>query len=467
MKGRKTITDKPKISTYDVTPEVDILPDENSAMMDYIGIKGDNELFSDIPSAIRKRGISINKGMSEYEVVKLAEEIGSANSIDNYTNFMGCGIYDRIIPSAVDSIIGRTEFITSYTPYQAEFSQGMLQSLFEYQSLISDLMGMDMTNSSIYDGATALGEAVRMAHRINEKAEILIPENIYRSKMDVIHSYSAGLNLKFVTYSFEKGTGYLDLNDLSSKISANTSAIICENPNSFGIIDPNVTKIQEIKGDALLISYVDPISLGTVVPPGSYGADISVAEGQQLGIHRQFGGPLLGLFSFRKEYLRKSPGRIIGMTSDTKGKRAFVMTIQTREQHIRREKATSNICTNQALMALASAVYLSVVGPDGLRKIAKVTISQAKKLRDAVSGIRGYDARILSGTPFSDVLVKMPKNPADVQKALYSRGILGPVPSSALFSEVKGLDNTAFFSVTEKTTDAMIKHLVDSLGAIQ
>jgi glycine dehydrogenase subunit 1 len=436
-------------------------------MMDFIGIESDEELFSDIPSSIRKKGIPISRGISEYEVVRLAEEIGSANTGYNYANFMGCGIYDRIIPSAVDSIIGRSEFITSYTPYQAEFSQGMLQSLFEYQSLISDLTGMDMTNSSIYDGATALGEAVRMAHRINEKTEILVPENIYRSKMDVIHSYSSGLNLKFISYSFDRNTGYLDLENLASKISANTSAIICENPNSFGIIDPNVLKVQEIKGDALLITYVDPVSLGVVVPPGSYGADISVSEGQQLGIHREFGGPLLGLFSFRKEYLRKSPGRIIGLTSDSKGKRAFVMTIQTREQHIRREKAMSNICTNQALMALASAVYLSVVGPEGLRKIASVTISQAKKLKDAVSSVRGYDAKFLSGTSFSDVLVRMPGDPANIQRALFEKGILGPIPSSGLFPGLEGFAETGFFSVTEKISDSNIRFLADSLGAIR
>ncbi|MEM0155228.1 MAG: aminomethyl-transferring glycine dehydrogenase subunit GcvPA [Thermoplasmataceae archaeon] len=443
------------------------MPDEESAMMDFIGIKNSEELFSDIPVSVRKGGIPINKGISEFEVMKLAEEIGSANRGFDFANFMGCGIYDRIIPAAVDSIIGRSEFITSYTPYQAEFSQGMLQSLFEYQSLISDLMGMDMTNSSIYDGATALGEAVRMAHRINEKNEVLIPENIYRSKMDVIHSYSSGLNLKFIKYSFRKDTGCIDLDDLSSKITTNTSAIVCENPNSFGIIDPNVSRVQEIKKDALLISYVDPISLGAIAPPGSYGADISVGEGQQLGIHRQLGGPLLGLFSFRKEYLRKSPGRIIGLTSDVNGKRSFVMTIQTREQHIRREKATSNICSNQALMALASAVYLSIVGSDGLRKIANVTISNAKKLRNTISKIKGYNADLFSGTSFSDVIVKMPADPVKVQKQLYEKGILGPVPSAMLFPDLVSFRKAGFFSVTEKNTDKQINNLAKALEAIR
>lgn len=435
-------------------------------MFEFIGIKDSDELFSDIPASIRKRGISINRGISEYEVMKLAEDIGSANSGYNFANFMGCGIYDRIIPAAVDSIIGRTEFITSYTPYQAEFSQGMLQSLFEYQSLISDLMGMDMTNSSIYDGTTALGEAVRMANRINGKSEILIPENMYKSKTDVIDNYASGLNLKFIKYSFSRDSGYIDLDDLSSKVSDSTSAIICENPNSFGIIDPNVMKVQEMKKNALLIMYVDPISLGTIVPPGAYGADIAVAEGQQLGIHRQLGGPLLGLFSFRKEYLRKSPGRIIGESLDVNGKRAYVMTIQTREQHIRREKATSNICTNQALMALASAVYLSIVGPDGLRKVANVTISNAKKLRNTIAKVKGYNSNMFSGTSFSDVIVKLPSDPVDIQKKLYSRGILGPIPSSALFPDITDLRQTGFFSVTEKTGDSQIEALASSLEAI-
>jgi Glycine cleavage system protein P (pyridoxal-binding), N-terminal domain len=274
---------------------------------------------------------------------------------------LGNGIYDRFIPPLVDEIIGRNEFLTSYTPYQPEISQGMLHSLFEYQSIISDLTEMDITNSSMYDGFTSLAEAVRMAYRINGKDEILIPENIYKSQLSIIKNYTAGLNLNFIQYGF--GTdGLLDMEDLKVKVTSSTSAIIVENPNVFGLIDENAFHVSEIKKDALLITYYDPVSLGLIMPPGEYGTDIAVAEGQQLGLHMNYGGPLLGLFSFKKEYVHRSPGRLIGLSKDSRRRKAFVMTLQAREQHIRRSKAMSNICSNQALLAIASLAYLSILG---------------------------------------------------------------------------------------------------------
>ncbi len=442
--------------------------DEVSSMMSHLGIKDINELFSDIPPKVRKNSIDIPDGISEFEILNKAREMASKNRGHDYIRFLGCGIYDRIIPSSVDSILGRSEFLTSYTPYQPEVSQGMLQSMFEYQSILSDLMKMDVTNSSMYDGSTALGEAIRMAFRINGKNEVLYPENIYESKLEVMRSYIWGLGIKMIPYRIDENTGYLDLSDIESKVGENTCSVIVENPNSYGILDENVLKINEIKGGALLVSYVDPISLGLVKPPGDYGADISVAEGQQLGIHQFFGGPLLGIMSFRKEYARKSPGRIIGQSVDKKGKDSYVMTLQTREQHIRREKAMSNICTNQALMALAAAAYVSTLGSSGLKKVAAATLSNSRKLRKTISGIKGFDADIFKGTSFSDVPVRSEYPVEKVRSQIHDHRILGAMPLADLMPAVKDkFPYTSFFSVTEKNDDYQIGKLRECLEAIR
>ena len=259
---------------------------EESEMMKLLDIRDVGELFADVPEGIKGKIIHIPKGISEDELIEEACSISRMNRDKEYYNFLGNGIYDRIIPSSVDAIVSRSEFETSYTPYQAEISQGMLQSLFEYQSIISDLTEMDMTNSSMYDGYSALGEAVRMAFRINGKKEILIPANMYDDKVKVIESYTEGLDLKFLRYSLDHKTGYINLDDIQGKITDSTAAIVCELPNAYGILDENAPRIQEIKKDALLISYYDPISLGSVIPPGQYGTDIAISEGQQLGIIR-------------------------------------------------------------------------------------------------------------------------------------------------------------------------------------
>lgn len=442
--------------------------DEVSSMMAHLGIKSISELFSDIPQKVRKDGIEMPDGICEFQLLQKARELASRNKGHDFIKFLGCGIYDRVIPASVDSIIGRSEFLTSYTPYQPEISQGMLQSMFEYQSILSDLMQLDVTNSSMYDGFTALGEAVRMAFRVNGKADVLYPENMYESKLEVIRSYIWGLGIRLVPYRIERNTGYLDISDLDRKIGDNTSAIIVENPNSFGILDENALKVSEIKKDAMLISYVDPISLGIVKPPGEYGSDISVAEGQQLGIHPFFGGPLLGIMSFKKEYARKSPGRIIGQSVDKDGKNSYVMTLQTREQHIRREKAMSNICTNQALMALAAAAYLSTLGSEGLRKVAMTTVSNSTKLKKAISNVDGFDANLFKGTSFSDVPVKSKHTVGKVREYLHGKGILAAMPFDKLIPSLKQeYGNTSFFSVTEKNDISQIEYLAKCLGEIR
>lgn len=434
-------------------------------MLEEIGLRDYEDLFTDIPARIRKKSFSLNKHIAEYELFTEAYKLSKKNDFSDYLNFLGCGSYDRIIPASVDSILSRSEFLTAYTPYQAEISQGMLQSLFEYQSIASDLMGMDATNSSMYDGPTALGEAVRMAYRINSHPVILIPENMYANKRSILENYVSGLDVRFIEYAMDQESGKIDLADLESKAGDDVSSVIVENPNSYGIIDDNVLKVRDLLKEQVLISYVDPISLGVLKPPGEYGADIAVAEGQQLGIHQNYGGPYLGIFSFRKDLARKAPGRLIGETTDESGRRSFVMTLQTREQHIRRDKATSNICTNQALMGIAALSYLSVVGPDGLKKLALATIKHSSDLRSAITKSEKVNPDVFSGKSFSDVPVKVDLEPHKLEDLLKRGKIFGGIPLTKLIeNKRKDLERVYFFSVTEKTNYGMIESLATLLG---
>ncbi len=440
---------------------------DETAMLEILGKHSTDDLFSDIPEEIRKKDFKISGGLSEYELLNYARETAELNRADGFSNFLGCGTYDRIVPSIVDHVLSKTEFLTSYTPYQAEISQGMLQALFEYQSVMSDLLEMDVTNSSMYDGFTALGEAVRMAYRINGKKKVLYPENIYRRKMSVMENYAHGLGIEFEPYGFEEKSGFIDLADISEKIDDGTSAIIVENPNSYGILDENVTQIEEMKRNALLIAYVDPVSLGVIKPPGSYGADIAVAEGQQLGLHQNFGGPFLGIFSFRKEYVRRAPGRLIGKTVDADGRDSYVMTLQVREQHIRRQKAMSNICSNQALMAVAALTYLATVGSEGIRNVAGQTIIKSKALRRELSSVPNVDASLFSGTSFSDVPIRIDVKRERLNDLLLRKRIFGGIPADDLLLHAGGKMSSAyFFSVTEKTTNEDLRKLKEALEEV-
>ncbi len=426
---------------------------ENDVMLGALNLGNINELFKDIPPDLIVN-MDLGTPLTEMELINRINKIKNKNNRKNLF-FLGNGIYDRFIPNLVNEIISRNEFLTSYTPYQPEISQGILFSLFEYQSIISDLTEMDVTNSSMYDGFTSLAEAVRMAFRINGKNEILMPENIYRSKLDIIKNYSYGLSLKFIFYNFGDN-GKIDLEDLKNKINDNTCAIIAEEPNSYGIIDENVFKLNEIKGPSILITYYDPVSLGILKPPGEYGSDIAVAEGQQLGINMNFGGPLLGLFSFKKEYVHRSPGRLIGMGNDLNGKKAFVMTLQAREQHIRRAKAMSNICSNQALLGIAALSYLSILGSNGLRKIALITMNKSKKLKNELN--KRNVKTVFDSINFSDNLFYF-----DNKELLRKNNVSGGIKLSEL-SDISKYRNTSFFSVTEKTDDNDIIELSKIIG---
>ncbi|MHB8372722.1 MAG: aminomethyl-transferring glycine dehydrogenase subunit GcvPA [Thermoplasmataceae archaeon] len=442
-----------------------IMNNSERHVLGVLNMKSTEELFSDIPAEIRVKLTKIDNGITEMELISEATRISSKNSLGNI-NFLGNGVYDRFVPSSVNYVIGRSEFLTSYTPYQPEISQGMLQGLFEYQSLISELVDMDITNSSMYDGSTALGEAVRMSYRINGKSKVLLPENILKNHLHVLQNYGSGIEFKFEFYKMNAQTGEIDINDLESRVDAETCCVVIYNPNCYGIVESRIEELSDLKKSAILVYYYDPVSLGVLMPPGQLDADIAIAEGQSIGINPNFGGPTLGLFSFKSEFARKSPGRIIGKTVDCNGKPAYVMTLQTREQHIRRDKATSNICTNQALMSIASSVYLSIVGSSGLRKIAMKNFHNAKNLQTLLSKNNAINSRVFSGTYFSDLIVGI-KTENNVEKFLLSRNILGGKKAKEILRSVPKKENDLyFFAVTEKRTDEELSLLNDALEAI-
>jgi len=433
-------------------------------MLKELGIASVDELFSDIPPSVRTEGIPLPPGRSEMEVIRDVRAMLSSNvTAADHPCFLGGGVYNRFIPSAVRSVVSRSEFLTSYTPYQAEISQGMLQALFEYQSYIAELTGMEAVNSSNYDAATALGEAATMCHRVNERRKFLIPRAINCEKRSTLRNYTEGAGMEIVEYAFDPRTGEADLDDLRAKLDGDVSGVYIEVPNFLGIMDRRATELKAELKDALLVVGVDPISLGVLKAPADYGADIVIGEGQSLGSPMNYGGPLLGLFGCRQELVRKMPGRVIGMTQDLEGKRAFCMTLQTREQHIRRSKATSNICTNEALMAVAAAVYLAVVGRDGLRAVAESNMAHARKLRDVLAEVKGVECPVLDAPFFNELPARMPIKPEKLAKVLLRKGIIGGLP---LGRHVPELGDCMLFAATELTTDEDIERLAKALEVV-
>ncbi len=333
-------------------------------MLKTIGMSSLDELYSDIPREVRlNRPLKVDGFSSEQEVRSNIERLLKENkSGSDYDSFLGAGIYNHYIPAAVKAIVSRTEFQTSYTPYQAEISQGLLQSLFEFESMIRDLTAVDAVNSSLYDGSTALGEAARMAVRATGKYKVIVPRSLHPDKLSVLRNYTEPVGIRVETFGYDKETGGPDVDDLQSKLDHETGAVYCE--------IPSFSSLCHEKGALSIIGF-DPISLGGLKPPGEYGADIVVAEGQSISSEMNFGGPGLGIIGCRGEnLLRQIPGRLIGMTTTIDGTdKAFSMVLQTREQHIRRERATSNICTNEALLGIGAAAYLSLLGPRGLHDL--------------------------------------------------------------------------------------------------
>ncbi len=428
------------------------------AMLDVIGVKDFEELISNIPDELRfKRNLNIPSGLSEFETRKLLEEIAAQNK--TYTSFLGGGVYDHYIPAAINTIISRPEFYTSYTPYQPEVSQGNLQVMYEFQSLICELTGMDMTNASIYDAGSALAEAVLLAAAQTRKNKILIPDTVNWRYKDIAKTYSKHLGIEIISIPQDNFT--IDKKALQENFDDSTAAIVVQHPNYFGFLE-DIENIIRLRGDkkTLLIQVYDPISLGLLKTPGEFGMDIAVAEGQVLGNAQNFGGPFLGLFSVSEKLVRKMPGRLAGVTKDADGKRGFVMTLQTREQHIRRDKATSNICTNSGLLTVAASVYLSLLGKKGIQEAANLSLQKAHYLAEQLAQIKGVSV-IPGRNFFKEFTIELPVPAQTVIEKALEKGIF-----AGISLERFGYSNHLLIAVTEKRTIAEIDTYVSLLKSI-
>ena len=448
-------------------------PEIKKEMMQEIGIKSIDELYADIPEKYRlKKPLNIPEALSEFEVKKHVETLLSKNKTWNdMPVFLGAGCWPHYVPAVVKEIVQRSEFLTAYTPYQPEISQGMLQALFEYQSMICELTSMDVANCSMYDWASALGEAARMATRITGRREILIPKIIHPERAATLHVYAEPPGIMIEQVAYERENGQINLEDLKNKISDKTAAVYIENPSYLGFIE---TQVDEISKEAhahgaLFILGVDPTSLGILKPPGEYDADIVIGEAQPLGNAMNFGGPLLGIFACRGDMnlIRQMPGRIIGLTTTMDGGgQGFCMALQTREQHIRREKATSNICSNEALCAVASAVYMALLGPQGLRELGETIMYKANYAMLLISEIDGVKAPIFKSAHFKEFTVNFDGaglSVKEVHKRLLQHKIHG---GKDISKEVPELGETAIYCVTEVHSREEIERLAEVLKEV-
>lgn len=443
-----------------------------STMMKAIGISSIEELFSDIPPKLRlRRKLRLPKGKSEQELRREIQDTLSLNKTPpNALCFLGGGVWPHYVPAVIDSVVSRQEFYTSYTPYQPEISQGMLQALFEYQSLMCELLGMEACNSSMYDWASAAGEAVRMAIRVTGRKRIVIAGNIGPSRLEVIKSYIEPITDELKIVKFDKRNGQVDLESLKSTLGNNAACFYFENPNYFGVIEEEAQEVVEITHSvgALAIVGLDPTSLSLIREPGSYNADIAVGEGQPLGIYMNYGGPHLGIFAVKDLRLARSmPGRLIGMTTTKDSdQKAFSMVLQTREQHIRREAATSNICTNQALMAVAAACYLSLLGKIGFRRLGEVIISNSHYAAKRLSKISGLISPLFEGQFFKEFVIGYSKKGVKsdrVFKSLSRMNIFAGYPIDKRFN--LGLD-AGLYCVTELHNYDDIERLANALEEV-
>jgi glycine dehydrogenase subunit 1 len=417
-------------------------------MLKDIGISsGDiRKLFSCIPEKLRSVSFDIPEGRSEYEVIKEITALGRKNKLD-LLNFVGGGFYDHYIPAAIDAIVSRSEFYTAYTPYQAEASQGTLQAIYEYQSCITRLTGMEGANASLYDGGTALYEAAMMAIRITGRNKVIMDGGVNPIYRKMMYCYTSNLSIEFIEVPVTHGQP--DREELYKYLDDKTAAVILQNPNFFGAVDDHTDIVSRChEKSALVIQSVYPVSLGILKTPAEMGVDIVTGEGQSLGIPLSFGGPYLGFMATSKKYVRKMPGRIAGLTVDTGGKRSFVLTLQTREQHIRREKATSNICSNEALCALRALIYMTLVGKDGFRELARLCLEKAEYAKQKLEKIRGVEVKRTSPT-FNEFVVKLPGDPNMVIGKLIDKGIAAGFPLGRYYAD---LEDHMLIAVTEKRT---------------
>ncbi len=438
-------------------------PDQQSEMLAQIGASSIEELFASIPSEMRLAGgLDMPPALTELELAAHMERLAAENQhAGTAVCFLGAGSYDHFIPAAVDAIASRGEFYTSYTPYQAEVSQGNLQATFEYQTLIARLTGMDVSNASVYDGASAAAEAVLMAISTTRRhGQVVLVESVHPEYRQTVRTYLHNLDTDLVTV--DAPGGQMNAGDLAAAVNDQTACVVLQQPNFFGAIE-DVQAAAEIahQAGALLIVVFDPISLGLLRSPGDCGADIAVAEGHTLGTAMSFGGPYLGIMACKEKLVRRLPGRIVGQTVDRRGRRCFTLTLQTREQHIRREKATSNICTNQGLFALRAAVYLSLLGPQGIRETAELCLHKSRYAAAKIAATERFSL-VYDAPTWREFVVRDSRGQVDeVLADLRAEGILAGVPVGRWYPE---LDDCFLIAVTEKRTKHQIDLLVDALS---
>jgi glycine dehydrogenase subunit 1 len=448
------------LTTFSYVPHT---PEDRKKMLDFLSISDTSELFSDIPESIRMtRPLALQDALSELSLDRHMQGLARRNmDFGQLTSFLGAGCYEHYQPSAVDAIISRSEFYTSYTPYQPEISQGMLQAIFEYQTMVSELTGTDLANASMYDGPTAFAEAGIVCCAHTKRNKLLVASSVHPEYRAVLSTYAAGQSIEMIEIPHENGR--LSLSDLQSLLDDSVAGVMVQYPNFFGGIE-DLHAMAELAHNhgALLVANTYPMSLGVLQPPGELGADIVVAEGQSLGNSMAFGGPYLGIMAAKRDLMRKLPGRIVGQTTDSEGRRGFVLTLQAREQHIRREKASSNICSNQALNALAATVYLSYMGPNGMREVGLQNYHKAHYLQQRLTDLPGVD--IAFDQPFFNEFVVRFKKPVEqVQASLLNAGYLFGL---ALGDAYPDLHDCVLVNVTEVRTREDIDGLIRELEGI-
>jgi len=432
---------------------------QRAAMLEAIQVSSVDELFADIPAGLAVDRLDLPPGRSENEVFDRLHAVSRSNA--SLTCFLGGGFYDHFIPAAVDALAARGEFATAYTPYQPEAAQGTLQAIFEYQSAICRLTGMEVANASLYDGGTALYEAAMMAIRITGRSRILLDSGVNPIYRNMLYCYTSNLSIDFE--EIDVAHGQTDRDSVRRALTDETAAVILQNPNFFGAVD-DLTDVVDVAHERGCLAVVSayPVSLGLLKPPGAMGADIVTGEGQSLGIPLSFGGPYLGFMATRLKHVRKMPGRLAGMTEDVNGKRGFVLTLQAREQHIRREKAVSNICSNESLCALRAVVYLSLLGRQGFRELALTCARKAEYAKSRLAGIDGVEVK-KSAPTFNEFTLELPGDAADVVARMIDKGFAAGFPLGRYYP---GMENYLLVAITERRTREEIGMYAEALESV-
>jgi glycine dehydrogenase subunit 1 len=437
-------------------------PEDRTAMLREIGVSSMDDLLQPIPEALRlKRPLDLPSGKSEWEVSRIMTGMAKKNlQAADLVSFLGAGSYDHYVPAAISAVAGRSEFLTAYTPYQPEVSQGTLQVIYEYQSMLCELFAMDAANASVYDGGTALAEAVLLAAGHTKRNKILWPDSVHPHYRSVARTIAHPSGLEFVSLPMKEGKVAMD--GFKAALSPDVAAVVLSYPNFFGVIEnlePMIKAAHE--AGALVIVVADPIAMGVLEAPGNWGADMVIGEGQALGNPQSYGGPYLGLFTAKDALLRRMPGRIVGVTKDADGRRGYVLTLQTREQHIRRDKATSNICTNEGLCATRATIYMSLLGPNGLRKIGESCMSACEYLRSQLQAVKGIEL-LHTGPHFKEFAVRIKGDTGKFLEHMAKHGILAGIPLKRFHL---GLDDGLLIAVTECRTKQEMDNYVKAARA--